>query len=251
MSTAFRIAEVARRSGFTPASLRYYEEIGLLPRPERTEAGYRMYDERTLERLAFIQRAKQLGCTLEEIADLSIAWDGGECGPVQDRLRATVAAKLADAQARIVELMTLTGELRRAAAVLEQHRPDGPCDDRCGCINPEDPMATEGGSGTKRSGADQVSIACTLPAESMSVRSQDWQRILASATSRSVLNDGVRLEFDPDVPVDELIRLAVAEQECCRFFAFALTIDQRDVGLEVRAPDDAAIVVQSLFGPAA
>jgi hypothetical protein len=96
-----------------------------------------------------------------------------------------------------------------------------------------------------------VPIACTLPAESRSVRSQDWQRILASATSRSVLNDGVRLEFDPDVPVDELIRLAVAEQECCRFFAFALTIDQRDVGLEVRAPDDAAIVVQSLFGPAA
>ena len=78
-----RIADVARRSGFTPATLRYYEEIGLRPAPERSSGGYRIYDDRTLDRLAFIARAKQLGCTLEEIADLSITWDGGECGPIQ------------------------------------------------------------------------------------------------------------------------------------------------------------------------
>lgn len=84
MTTGLRIADVSRRSGFTPATLRYYEEIGLLPPPTRTDAGYRIYDERSVERLAFIARAKQLGCTLGEIADLTIAWDGGECGPVQD-----------------------------------------------------------------------------------------------------------------------------------------------------------------------
>ena len=100
---------MARRSGFTPATLRYYEEIGVLPAPPRTDGGYRSYDERTLERLAFIARAKQLGCSLEEIADLSVAWDGGECEPAQDRLRRLVAEKLATAQAEIVELMTLTG----------------------------------------------------------------------------------------------------------------------------------------------
>src|SRR5918994_2179943 len=129
-----RIKEVAERTGFSAPTLRYYEEIGLLPAAARTAAGYRTYDEATVERLAFIGRAKQLGCSLEEIADLLTAWDGGRCGPVQDRLRTLVAAKLADAHAQIVELMTLSSELQRSAAALELHRPDGPCDDRCGCV---------------------------------------------------------------------------------------------------------------------
>ena len=135
MSTSYKIKDVAQRSGFTAATLRYYEEIGLLPEVCRTPAGYRLYDERTLERLAFITRAKQLGCTLEEISDLTLAWEGGQCGPVQDRLRGVVVEKLASAQQRIVELMTLTGDLQRAAAALEQHRPNGPCDDQCGCLS--------------------------------------------------------------------------------------------------------------------
>ena len=68
VSTSYKIKEVADRSGFTAATLRYYEEIGLLPEASRTPAGYRLYDDGTLDRLAFIARAKQLGCTLEEIA---------------------------------------------------------------------------------------------------------------------------------------------------------------------------------------
>ena len=98
MSAGLRIADVARRSGFSPATLRYYEEIGVLPAPPRTDGGYRSYDERTLVRLAFISRAKQLGCSLDEIADLSLAWDGGECGPVQDRLRRLVAGLAASSR---------------------------------------------------------------------------------------------------------------------------------------------------------
>src|SRR4051812_28114785 len=115
--------------------LRYYEEIGLLPPPPRTESGYRAYDDRTLERLAFVARAKQLGCTLGEIADLTAAWDGGECAPVQDRLQSLVTGKLADAHGRIAKLITLTAELQQAAAALQRHRPEGPCDDRCGCTS--------------------------------------------------------------------------------------------------------------------
>ena len=60
----------------------------------RTDAGYRLYDETSLERLRFIARAKQLGCSLDEIADLVTAWDGGRCAPVQDRLRTTVEVKV-------------------------------------------------------------------------------------------------------------------------------------------------------------
>jgi hypothetical protein len=50
--------------------------------------------------------------------------------------------------------------------------------------------------------------------------------------------------------VDDVAHLATAEQSCCRFFAFAVTIDQRGFGLEVRAPDDALPIVQALFGAA-
>ena len=54
--------------------------------------------------------------------------------------------------------------------------------------------------------------------------------------------------FGDDVDVVELTRLMHAEQGCCRFFGFALTIDADGVGLEVRAPADAQDVVTSLFG---
>lgn len=98
------------------------------------------YQIKEVVRPGFIARAKQLGCSLEEIRALTEAGDGERCGPVQDRLQPTVAQKLADAAARIAELQALTKDLRRAAATLEQHRPDGPCDDRCGCVgDPGDP----------------------------------------------------------------------------------------------------------------
>jgi len=255
--TALRIADVARRSGFTPATLRYYEEIGVLPAPPRTDGGYRVYDERTLERLAFISRAKQLGCSLEEIAELSVAWDGGECGPVQDRLRRLVAEKLASAQAEIVELMTLTAELRTAATALERHRPVGPCDDSCGCVVAESaetptvavPLTAKPQEDT------EVPIACTLDAGGMRDRLAEWNRLLAdksdlleSAVTRTPIPGGVRLEFAAGADVSEIARLSVAEQDCCRFLSFAVTVDDRGVGLEVRAPDDALTVVYALFG---
>ena len=130
----YRIAEVAERTGFSTPTLRYYEDIGLLPPAERTPAGYRLYDERAIERLTFIARAKQLGCTLEEITDLAEAWDSNECAPIKHRLRTLVAAKLADTEARIAELATFADELRATAKTLESAPLDGPCDDTCGCV---------------------------------------------------------------------------------------------------------------------
>lgn len=130
----YRIAEVAERTGFSTPTLRYYEDIGLLPPAERSTAGYRLYDDRAIERLTFIARAKQLGCTLEEITDLADAWDSNECAPIKHRLRALVATKLADTEARIAELTTFAKELRATAKTLEPAPLDGPCDDTCGCV---------------------------------------------------------------------------------------------------------------------
>ena len=129
-----RIAEVAARTGFSTPALRYYESIGLVRPAERTPAGYRLYDDRAIDRLAFIARAKQLGCTLEEIIDLADAWDTDECEPIKHRLRALVATKLAETEARIAELSALAADLRSTARVLETAPLDGPCDDSCGCV---------------------------------------------------------------------------------------------------------------------
>ena len=246
MTTAYKIKDVADRSGFTAATLRYYEEIGLLPMAARTPAGYRMYDERTVERLAFIARAKQLGCSLEEIADLALAWDGGQCGTVQDRLRTVVADKLGGAQRQIVELMMLISELERAAVSLELHRPEGPCDDQCGCITDTTNVVALVPKPANES--DAVPIACGLSAAAMPGRLEEWQELLTHVERREPIDGGLRVAFDSTTPLDELMRLSAAEQDCCQFFSFAITIDRRGVALEVHAPDEALPVVAALFG---
>jgi DNA-binding transcriptional MerR regulator len=125
---------VADRSGFSASALRFYEGIGLVEPTTRTDAGYRIYDDRSLARLAFIARAKQLGCSLDEITDLVAIWDGDRCGPVQRRFHDLVSAKLIEAQRQIAELTALTDQLHAAAAQLSGPAIDGPCDDSCACI---------------------------------------------------------------------------------------------------------------------
>ena len=249
-----KIKDVADASGFTAATLRYYEQIGLLPESPRTPAGYRTYDARTLDRLAFISRAKQLGCTLEEITGLTTAWDGGQCGPIQDQLRQLVAAKIHAAQTQIGDLMTFASELQSAAAALERHRSDGACDGACGCVS--DPIATDDVAATiqavslsaKPQPAGEPDIACTLSADSMKGRIADWQNLLAHVVRREAIDGGVRNVFAADVPTAELMRLVAAEQDCCQFFQFSITVDTRGVALEVRAPADALPIVTSMFG---
>jgi MerR family transcriptional regulator, redox-sensitive transcriptional activator SoxR len=64
-----KISELARQVGLQSSAIRYYEQLGLLPPPERV-GGQRRYDTTALYRLAIIQRARQLGFTLEEIRQL-------------------------------------------------------------------------------------------------------------------------------------------------------------------------------------
>ena len=256
MSTGLKIKEVADASGFTTATLRYYEEIRLLPEASRTRAGYRMYDQRTLDRLAFIARAKQLGCTLDEIASLTKAWESGQCGPVQEQLRTLVAAKITAARDQIVEFTTFASELQHGAVALERHRPEGACDSQCGCVTDPDEAtaapAVQSISLTSKAPADgEPAIACTLSAGSMKGRIDDWRALLDHVERRERIDGGVRSVFAVSVPHGELIRLVAAEQDCCQFFQFAITVDTRGIALEVRAPKDAQAIVESMFGVAA
>ena len=255
VTTGYKIKELADRSGFTPTALRYYEEIGLLPPARRTPAGYRVYDDSTVDRLAFIARAKQLGCTLEEIADLATAWAGGRCGPVQDRLRSVVADKLARSQGQAAELIALSADLQRAAVALERHRPDGPCDEQCGCVSAAESDASSQPNFVslmaRPPAGDAAPIACTLEKGELRGRVEEWQAVLDHVARRESIADGVRAVFGATVPLEQLIRLVAAELDCCQFFAFAITVDSRGIALEVTAPDEASAIVESLFGAAA
>jgi DNA-binding transcriptional MerR regulator len=136
--TAYRISQLAERTGFTPSTLRYYEQAGLLPDTTRTPGGYRTYDERTVDRLRFIARAKQLGLPLDEIRDLATVWDNECCAQVQDRLTALITDKLSQVQTHIAELTAFADQLAAARDGLGRHTADGACDDTCGCLSQPD-----------------------------------------------------------------------------------------------------------------
>ncbi len=228
------IAEVADRSGFPAATLRYYEEINLVPAPVRTAAGYRIYDESVLDRLAFIGRAKALGCSLGEVADLMPKWDCGHCAPVQEGLRDLAAAKLDETHTRLEELAAFADDLWRIIAAMGAHTPEGPCDASCGCVGePESPP-----------------VACTLDASALPGRIQEWRDVVGHVVGRTPVDGGIRLELDPGAPLDQLALLMRAEQGCCSFFAFSLTVDHSGIALEVRAPEEGRAMVDGLFGSA-
>ncbi|MCV7586753.1 MerR family transcriptional regulator, partial [Micrococcus luteus] len=73
-----RIGEVARASGTTSKTLRYYEEVGLLPAADRTPAGYRDYGAEVLDRLDFIRRGQAAGLTLAQIGQVLDIRDRGQ-----------------------------------------------------------------------------------------------------------------------------------------------------------------------------
>jgi DNA-binding transcriptional MerR regulator len=64
------IGDLAKLSDITPATIRYYEELGLLTAPPRSEAGYRHYSETTIDELRFIKKGQSLGFSLEEIGEI-------------------------------------------------------------------------------------------------------------------------------------------------------------------------------------
>ncbi len=76
---------IAKRTGVNIETVRYYERIGLLPAPPRSEGGHRIYDEDLLRRLNFIRRCRELGFALDEIRGLLGLVDGGgyTCGEVE------------------------------------------------------------------------------------------------------------------------------------------------------------------------
>ena len=105
------IGEAARQSGVKVPTICYYEQIGLLPVPHRTDANRRHYEPPDLRRLAFIRHARELGFEIEAIRTLLVLQDH----PQQSCASADAIAKarLAEADQRIASLTALKAELER------------------------------------------------------------------------------------------------------------------------------------------
>ena len=107
-----QIGIVAKRIGLSVDAIRFYERSALLPRPPRTQGGFRQYGENDVETLAFIRRVQGLGFKLSEIRGL-LNLRGTRlqpCAPVRRRLE----EKLADVRRKLAELQKLEHELRLA-----------------------------------------------------------------------------------------------------------------------------------------
>lgn len=109
MSARLSIGLVARRTGVTVPTVRYYENIGLLPPAVRTEAGQRSYDEATIRRLVFIRRCRDFGFSIEQVRELVVLVDEPDrpCAEVRD----IAAAHLAQVRQKLEELKALEASL--------------------------------------------------------------------------------------------------------------------------------------------
>ncbi len=106
------ISEVAARTGLSPRTIRYYEELGLLPGVRRREGGRRVYGPDELERLRFIQRLKALGLSLAEVKELNAVYAiGGSTGAMLGHLERLLEHRLGDLEGRISELIDLRDEI--------------------------------------------------------------------------------------------------------------------------------------------
>lgn len=245
--SGYGISEVATRSGFSPSTLRYYETVGVV-KPTRTDAGYRLFDDRTVEWLRFVSRAKDLGLSLAEIRDLAPLWDGDHCSSAAGRLRALVGEKRASVQDRIAELVALAGILDRAEAELAAGHTDDPCGDGCVCQTAGSTVGSTAGQATPQ---PPPPIACSLEPERVPDRMREWKALVAAAVARTEVDGGVRLTFPagPDLAA-RVAALAAAEQSCCAFFDFTVRITAGSTVLEVRAPEGGQQIVAALFAAA-
>jgi len=102
------IGELSRRTGCNIETIRYYEKIGVLPPPRRTEGGHRIYGADHVRRLSFVCRARGLGFTLEEVrALLRLDEQGQPCAEVKE----VAVAHLTEVRSKVADLRAMEAAL--------------------------------------------------------------------------------------------------------------------------------------------
>lgn len=253
--TGYRIAELAERSGFTTTTLRYYEQVGVLDPPLRTPAGYRLYDDAAVERLAFVDRAKRMGFALDEIAELVRLWVDGDCPPVQHRMRMLLDARRDAVRYQVEELTAFAAQLDQVAARLDTARAPQRCGPGCGCeVTMPTPAVHPGARPLLATTPkpEPVAIACSLDAAAAADRLAEWRVVTARAISVAPTATGVLVRLPAEATFAATVAaLATAEASCCPFLTLNLTIGHDEMQLRVDAPAGAEDLARQLVEPAA
>jgi Cu(I)-responsive transcriptional regulator len=125
VTALYKIGRAAELSGVPAKTIRYYEDVGLLQRARRSANGYRVYDDRAVHVLRFIQRARSLGFSIKEVEDLLQLWNDKrrKSGHVKALAQGHIAAieqKVSELEAMRATLQTLVSRCHG------DHRPDCP-----------------------------------------------------------------------------------------------------------------------------
>ena len=125
MSSTLTIGQLAKASGINAKMIRYYESIALIPRAQRSEGNYRLYQDNDIHRLRFIQRARKLGFGIEQIRVLMALWQDQERS--SSEVKALALAHVEDLKARIAEMQSMVNALENLACKCHgDDRPDCP-----------------------------------------------------------------------------------------------------------------------------
>ena len=119
------IGQAASQSGVSAKMVRHYESLGLLPAVQRTDAGYRQYGDKEIHTLRFIRRARTLGFSMAEIAELLKLWQNKRRASAD--VKRIAQAHVADLERRIAEMQAMRQTLAELAACCAgDSRPDCP-----------------------------------------------------------------------------------------------------------------------------
>jgi MerR family transcriptional regulator, copper efflux regulator len=229
--SGLRVSELAERAGVAPSTVRFYERVGLLSPARRESNGYRVFDESALKELAFVNRAKGIGMSLEDITDLLAVWPHGECRSLQARLRAFLVGRIRQVHEQMGELDTFERQLNTVLLRLSARDP-GPerCGKGCGCEADLDVSS-------EASVSDPRPWGCSLDVDELSARLSDWRALAATSVSSKRLGGRMQLVFEAEpVLIADLARLCAAETACCSQMRFVMEIDAAQVTLTAEAP---------------
>ena len=108
------IGDLAKVAGVPPRTIRFYEEKGILPSPGRSASGYRLYGPDDLKRLSLVRRARSLGFSLTEVANLIRLAQHERCDSFQGKAAQLMIQKLAEVDAAIQQLNDTRRELENS-----------------------------------------------------------------------------------------------------------------------------------------
>ena len=191
MAPTLTVGRLAHATGVPTKTIRYYEQVDVLPAPRRSATGYRQYTQRDVHRLLFIRRARALGLSLSSIKALIAELDGGQCLTMRPHLTHLVTEHLRTVRQQIAEFQLLEQQL---AQVLHRLLTVPPSDHTEGCRCLEIDVSAAPGT-------PQQSPLLTLGGQDMSTPTTLESLTVLSTTTKGSCGCGCGCDDDPFVSV--------------------------------------------------